>query len=347
MTGAARLRYVWARSISIAPPRLHRRGLRAVGRARLDAAGHRRACWRRRAWRAAARRSRARTPAWRSASVAADEAELLTLAVRPAHRRRGAGRRLCWPAIIDWVARPVPERCFSRSVPTIRRRTSSIRTPGLPRSAAGRPITGAAGGPPADGVVDASRSQRSSERVMNGRPDGHDMDIALPVDPQDGVALVAGSAADVAQRLLAAQADPQDLARLQALQAAAWCARRSWGRPRPVMSMVMVEAGRLVDMSPTIPRTPASVGCTVVMPDRKSKLELLCVERGLKMTDQRRVIARVCRSPRDHPDVEAVHRRATAIDANISIATVYRTVRLFEEAGDSRQARFRRWPRAL
>jgi Fur family transcriptional regulator, ferric uptake regulator len=69
------------------------------------------------------------------------------------------------------------------------------------------------------------------------------------------------------------------------------------------------------------------------MPDRKSKLEVLCVERGLKMTDQRRVIARVLSEASDHPDVEAVHRRATAIDANISIATVYRTVRLFEEAG--------------
>lgn len=69
------------------------------------------------------------------------------------------------------------------------------------------------------------------------------------------------------------------------------------------------------------------------MPDRKSKLEVLCVERGLKMTEQRRVIARVLSDASDHPDVEAVHRRATTIDPNISIATVYRTVRLFEEAG--------------
>ena len=69
------------------------------------------------------------------------------------------------------------------------------------------------------------------------------------------------------------------------------------------------------------------------MPDRKSKLELLCAERGLKMTEKRRVIARVLSDASDHPAVEAVHRRATAIDANISIATVYRTVRLFEEAG--------------
>ena len=69
------------------------------------------------------------------------------------------------------------------------------------------------------------------------------------------------------------------------------------------------------------------------MPDRKSKLEMLCAERGLKMTDQRRVIARVLSESSDHPDVESVHRRATSIDSNISIATVYRTVRLFEEAG--------------
>jgi Fur family ferric uptake transcriptional regulator len=69
------------------------------------------------------------------------------------------------------------------------------------------------------------------------------------------------------------------------------------------------------------------------MNDRKSKLETLCAERGLKMTEQRRVIARVLSDSTDHPDVEAVHKRAIAIDPNISIATVYRTVRLFEEAG--------------
>ncbi|MDX2102128.1 MAG: transcriptional repressor [Alphaproteobacteria bacterium] len=63
-----------------------------------------------------------------------------------------------------------------------------------------------------------------------------------------------------------------------------------------------------------------------------SRLELLCIERGLKMTDQRRVIARVLSDATDHPDVEAVYRRAIEIDPKISIATVYRTVRLFEEA---------------
>ena len=63
-----------------------------------------------------------------------------------------------------------------------------------------------------------------------------------------------------------------------------------------------------------------------------SRLELLCLEKGLKMTDQRRTIARVLSDATDHPDVEQVYRRATALDPRISIATVYRTVRLFEEA---------------
>ena len=60
-------------------------------------------------------------------------------------------------------------------------------------------------------------------------------------------------------------------------------------------------------------------------------IEQLCVAKGLKMTGQRRVIASVLSGAVDHPDVEMVHRRAIAIDPKISIATVYRTVRLFEE----------------
>jgi Fur family ferric uptake transcriptional regulator len=63
-----------------------------------------------------------------------------------------------------------------------------------------------------------------------------------------------------------------------------------------------------------------------------SRIEQLCIDKGLKMTEQRRVIARVLSESADHPDVEAVHRRAAAIDPKISIATVYRTVRLFQEA---------------
>ena len=62
------------------------------------------------------------------------------------------------------------------------------------------------------------------------------------------------------------------------------------------------------------------------------RIERLCLETGLKMTGQRRVIARVLSESEDHPDVELLYQRATAIDPKISIATVYRTVRLFEEA---------------
>lgn len=62
-------------------------------------------------------------------------------------------------------------------------------------------------------------------------------------------------------------------------------------------------------------------------------LEALCAERGLRITEQRRVIAKVISDSDDHPDVETLHARASAIDSGISIATVYRTVRLFEEAG--------------
>ena len=65
----------------------------------------------------------------------------------------------------------------------------------------------------------------------------------------------------------------------------------------------------------------------------ESRIERLCVERRLKMTGQRRVIARVLSDSADHPDVEELYRRATALDARISIATVYRTVRLLEENG--------------
>ena len=61
-------------------------------------------------------------------------------------------------------------------------------------------------------------------------------------------------------------------------------------------------------------------------------LESLCVEKGLRMTEQRRTIARVLSESNDHPDVEMLHRRVNEHDPSISIATVYRTVKLFEEA---------------
>jgi len=63
------------------------------------------------------------------------------------------------------------------------------------------------------------------------------------------------------------------------------------------------------------------------------RIEKLCVEKGMRMTEQRRVIARVVSASQDHPDVEELHRRAVAVDSGISIATVYRTVRLFEDSG--------------
>ena len=61
--------------------------------------------------------------------------------------------------------------------------------------------------------------------------------------------------------------------------------------------------------------------------------EKICIDTGMRMTEQRRVIARVLSLASDHPDVEELHRRAHAVDPHISIATVYRTVRLFEESG--------------
>ena len=66
---------------------------------------------------------------------------------------------------------------------------------------------------------------------------------------------------------------------------------------------------------------------------RKIDLEALCQEKGLRITEQRRVIARVLSESDDHPDVEELYRRASTEDPNISISTVYRTVKLFEDAG--------------
>ena len=62
-------------------------------------------------------------------------------------------------------------------------------------------------------------------------------------------------------------------------------------------------------------------------------IDELCENKGLRLTEQRRVIAKVLDGSDDHPDVEELHKRAIAIDNNISVATVYRTVRLFEESG--------------
>ncbi len=64
-----------------------------------------------------------------------------------------------------------------------------------------------------------------------------------------------------------------------------------------------------------------------------SWIEKKCAERGLRMTDQRKVIAKVLSEAKDHPDAEELYARASKIDSNISLATIYRTVRLFTEAG--------------
>jgi Fur family ferric uptake transcriptional regulator len=66
---------------------------------------------------------------------------------------------------------------------------------------------------------------------------------------------------------------------------------------------------------------------------RNLTLEEICLARGLRMTEQRRTIAQVLQAATDHPDVEELYRRASGIDPKISIATVYRTVKLFEDAG--------------
>lgn len=83
---------------------------------------------------------------------------------------------------------------------------------------------------------------------------------------------------------------------------------------------------------------------------RVDRLEKLCIEKGMRMTEQRRVIARVLSMAHDHPDVEAVYQRAHEVDPHISIATVYRTVRLFEESGILTRHDFRdgrsRWEEA-
>ncbi|KDA04045.1 Fur family transcriptional regulator [Hyphomonas oceanitis] len=63
------------------------------------------------------------------------------------------------------------------------------------------------------------------------------------------------------------------------------------------------------------------------------RLEKLCAEKGLRMTEPRRVIARILSMSDDHPDAEELHRRANTMDSSISLATVYRTVKLFEDAG--------------
>lgn len=77
----------------------------------------------------------------------------------------------------------------------------------------------------------------------------------------------------------------------------------------------------------------ATRNMTSAKPRRSDAIERACRKKGLRMTGQRRIIARVLSEAEDHPDVEEVYRRANAQDKRISLSTVYRTVRLFEGAG--------------
>ena len=63
------------------------------------------------------------------------------------------------------------------------------------------------------------------------------------------------------------------------------------------------------------------------------EIENKCIKKGVKLTDQRKIIAQVMSESKDHPDVDELHRRVSKLDSKISIATIYRTVKLFEESG--------------
>tara|TARA_Y100000748_G_C15129928_1_gene345700 strand:- start:87 stop:494 length:408 start_codon:yes stop_codon:yes gene_type:complete len=65
----------------------------------------------------------------------------------------------------------------------------------------------------------------------------------------------------------------------------------------------------------------------------KDSIEQKCIKKGVKLTDQRKIIARIMSEANDHPDVDELYKRVSKIDSKISIATVYRTVKLFEESG--------------
>src|SRR5205085_2067589 len=81
---------------------------------------------------------------------------------------------------------------------------------------------------------------------------------------------------------------------------------------------------------------------SVVSASKSRDIEALCGAKGMRMTEQRRVIARVLGTADDHPDVEELYRRCSAVDDRISISTVYRTVKLFEDAGIIERHDFRR-----
>ena len=82
-----------------------------------------------------------------------------------------------------------------------------------------------------------------------------------------------------------------------------------------------------------VPPAPKGVGAAVTSRETPSRIEQLCAEHGLRMTGQRRTIARVLSAADDHPDVVEVYRRANLVDARISMSTVYRTLKLLEDKG--------------
>jgi Fur family ferric uptake transcriptional regulator len=79
--------------------------------------------------------------------------------------------------------------------------------------------------------------------------------------------------------------------------------------------------------------TQAGIATERGMAESRANIEALCAAKGMRMTEQRRVIARVLARSADHPDVEELYRRCAEVDDRISISTVYRTVKLFEDAG--------------
>src|SRR5690606_31322968 len=96
------------------------------------------------------------------------------------------------------------------------------------------------------------------------------------------------------------------------------------GRRPPPLSCAAISANRWFQ---------SKMGNEMAAGPGEISLEEQCVARNMRMTEQRRVIARVLEGATDHPDVEELYRRASAIDPKISLSTVYRTVNLFEEAG--------------
>ena len=131
--------------------------------------------------------------------------------------------------------------------------------------------------------------------------------------------------------------------------------RTFYGEPVPIPDQVRDRLspehapGGRAPRRPVKSDVPAETRDLGVAEEKLTAIEEACIARGMRMTGQRRVIARVIGEAQDHPDVEELYRRATKIDDKISISTVYRTVRLLEDAGiverhDFREGRARYEP---